>query len=183
VRALTSTAALLLSLPACCLAAEHGAPVMIAAVDSIPSMPIAQPDARPISAGVLAVLPEEPATSRLPGAPLSFYLYRLRGRVDTRTPAPNEPIEQMEAPTFNDQSMLRMIQASPLASISREIRADKFNIDDGVAEDFAICYRMNARTSVQVIPGDPAPVKLPITSMANNMGVTVGMVVRLSRSR
>lgn len=176
------TAALLLSLPACCLASEHEAPVMIAAADSAPSIPLIQPEARPASSGVIASLPEEPL-GQLPGAPLSFYLYRLRGRVETRTPAPNEPIEQMEAPRFNDQSMMHMIQASPLATVSRTIRADRFNTDDAVADDFAICYRLNARSSVQVIPGDPAPVKLPITSMANNMGVTVGMVLRLSRNR
>jgi hypothetical protein len=101
--------------------------------------------------------------------------------VDTTTPAPNEPIEQMEAPRFNDQSMLRMIQASPLAAVSRSIRAERFNTEDGTTGDFAVCYRLNERSSVQVIPGDPAPVKLPVTSMANNMGLTLGMAVRLSR--
>ena len=180
-RVSTVAAALLFSLPVCCSAAttEHEAPVLMAAVDSIPSIPITPPDARPLSAGVIT-LPEEPA-GQLPGAPLSFYLYRLRGRVETAPPAPSEPIEQMEAPHFDDQSMLHRIQTSPLALVSRRIRADKFNTNDAVANDFAICYRLNARSSVQVVPGDPAPVKLPITSMANNMGVTVGMVVRLSR--
>ncbi|WP_041592389.1 hypothetical protein [Terriglobus roseus] len=181
VRVSTVAAALLFSLPVCCSAAtEHESPVLIAAADSVPSLPINQPDARPLSSGVIA-LPEEPA-GQLPGAPLSLYLFRLRGSVETAPPALNEPIEQMEAPRFDDQSMLHRIQASPLAPVSRHIRADKFNTNDAVASDFAICYRLNRRSSLQVIPGDPAPVKLPITSMANNMGVTVGMVLRLSRS-
>ena len=184
VRVSSLTAVLLLLLPACCLAAthEHEAPVLVAAADSVPTIPMAQPEMRPTSAGVAEPLPEAP-TDQLPGAPLSFYLFRLRGRVETVPPVVNEPTEQMEAPKFDDQSMLHMIQASPLAPVSRRIRADKFNTDDAVLDDFAICYRLNGRSSVQVIPGDPAPVKLPVATMANNMGVTVGMVVRLSHSR
>ena len=62
--------------------------------------------------------------------------------------------------------------------------AERFNTEDGSSVDaFAICYRLNGRSSVQVIPGDPAPVKIPVSSMANNTGVTVGMVLRLSKTR
>jgi hypothetical protein len=175
----------LLSVPACCVAATTArteAPLLMAAADSIPTLsPMGAPDARPASPGVEA-LPEAPV-DQVPGAPLSFYLFRLRGSVDSARPAPTEPIEQMEAPRFDDQSSLRLIQSSPLAYAARRIRADRFNTEDAVMDDFAICYRLTSRSSLQVIPGDPAPVKLPVATMANNTGVTVGMVLKLSRNR
>jgi hypothetical protein len=156
--------------------------MLMAAVDSIPTLPlVAAPEAHPMSPGVEA-LPEAPS-DQLPGAPLSFYLFRLRGSVDSTRPAPTEPIEQMESPRYDDQSSLRLIQSSPLAGAAHRIRAERFNTQDSVMDDFAICYRLSSRSSLQVIPGDPAPVKLPVVTMANNMGVTVGMVLRLSRTR
>ena len=64
----------------------------------------------------------------------------------------------------------------------RHLGAQRFNTADGsMLGDFAICYRVSGRSSIEVIPGDPAPVKLPVVSMANNTGVTVGMVFRLSK--
>ena len=82
-------------------------------------------------------------------------------------------------------SGLSMLESMPLAgTAARRMGANRFNTDDGSSMDaFAICYRLNGRSSVQVIPGDPAPVKIPVTSMANNMGVTVGMVLKLSKNR
>ena len=72
----------------------------------------------------------------------------------------------------------------PLINAAMRFGGRNFNTDDGSSINaFAICYRLNARSSVQVIPGDPAPVKLPVASMKNNTGVTVGMVYRLSRRR
>ena len=78
--------------------------------------------------------------------------------------------------------MLSLVEASPIGGVARRIQAQRFNTDDGVsANDFAICYRLNSRSSVQDIPRDPAPVKIPAGGFANNAGVTLGMVVRLSR--
>ena len=83
-----------------------------------------------------------------------------------------------------DAPSVSLIEASPLAGAARRIGAQKFNTADGsMIDSFAICYRISKRSSVQVVPGDPAPVKLPIATMQNKMGVTVGMVVRLSRAR
>ena len=72
----------------------------------------------------------------------------------------------------------------PLVNAAMRFGSRNFNTDDGSSMNaFAICYRINRRSSVQVIPGDPAPVKLPVASMKNNTGVTVGMVYRLSKRR
>lgn len=70
----------------------------------------------------------------------------------------------------------------PLLSAAMRMTGGKLNTQDGsLLNAFAICYRLNGRSSVQVIPGDPAPVKLPVATMANNMGVTIGMVYRLTQ--
>ncbi|MGI4757422.1 MAG: hypothetical protein ACRYGF_11325 [Janthinobacterium lividum] len=86
-------------------------------------------------------------------------------------------------PAGSAMSMRSVMQSTPLAAPARYIHAQRFNTEDGSSlEAFTICYRLSNRSSVQVIPGDPAPVKIPVTSMANNMGVTVGMVLRLSKT-
>ncbi len=72
------------------------------------------------------------------------------------------------------------LASMPLAGAAKRLGAQRFNTDDGsMLDDFAICYRMSGRSSIEVIPGDPAPVKLPVATLANNTGVTVGLVVRL----
>ena len=83
-----------------------------------------------------------------------------------------------------DGPRIGLLESSPLAGAARRMRSQNFNTEDGSLVDaFAICYRLNSRSSLQVIPGDPAPVKMAVTTMANNTGVTVGMVVRLSKQR
>jgi hypothetical protein len=195
---LTPKIAVLLSLvvPACCHAAdktEHAdaAPVLIAGMGGMaPSIPGVAHDLVPSSAGVTSMLPDtpdfHPGAQRHPGAPLSFYLFRFAAAMDQTTePSVEEPMEQkpgLESATFDDPSMMSLVGASPIGGAAHRIRADRFNTDDGsMMYDFAICYRLSKHSSVEVIPGDPAPVKIPVARMANNMGVTVGMVVRLNR--
>ncbi len=133
--------------------------------------------AQPVSAGIAESLPETPAVAVAPlrfnaaGEEQAARASRKPSRVSVTSVAlPDEP------------GMLSLVEASPIGGVARRMQAQRFNTDDGVsANDFAICYRLNSRSSLQVIPGDPAPVKIPVSSFANNAGVTVGMVVRLSR--
>jgi hypothetical protein len=149
--------------------------------DAIPTLPLLAPT-RKASAGVAASLPETP-DAQIPGTQLPFYLFQ-RGETTPTTVVP-EAADRVtfEEPTFDEPSMASLIDASPIAGAARRIGSQNFNTEDGVLDDFAICYRINRRASVQVIPGDPAPVKIPVATLQNNMGVTVGMVVRLSRKR
>jgi hypothetical protein len=78
---------------------------------------------------------------------------------------------------------MSMLDSLPLVATARHISGGRFNTTDSSTEDFAICYRLSRTAGLQVIPGDPAPVKLPVSMMANNKGVTVGMVLKLSRAR
>ncbi len=74
------------------------------------------------------------------------------------------------------------LASMPLAGTAHRLAAGRFNTDDGsMLDDFAICYRISGRSSIEIIPGDPAPVKLPVVSIANSTGVTVGLVVRLAK--
>lgn len=60
----------------------------------------------------------------------------------------------------------------------------RFNTGDGSSvESFALCYRMSSRVGFQMVPGDPAPVKLAISSLSNNTGVTVGLTLKLLHRR
>ena len=82
----------------------------------------------------------------------------------------------------SQESMVASLDAIPVIGTLRRRAGRRFNTDDGSSvDDFAICYRLSPRLGLQVIPGDPAPVKLAVTSVANNAGVTVGMTWRLSR--
>ncbi len=147
-------------------------------LDAIPNLPLFSTSGRIGSAGVAPSLPDEPDTT-IPGTQLPFYLINV-GKMSITRPAGAERVSVTE-PTF-DAPEVSLIDASPLAGVAHRIGAQKFNTDDGsMLYDFAICYRLNKRSSVEVIPGDPAPVKLPVVTMQNNMGVTVGLVVRLAR--
>jgi hypothetical protein len=186
-------AALCFLMPVCASAAEHPAhtaetapvlPENVAAlsfdgVDAIPNVMLASvATGRVASAGVAASLPDLPETT-IPGTQLPFYLLRIGAITLPNAPQPERV--SLTEPTF-DEPEVSLIDASPLAGVAHKIGAQKFNTNDGsLMYDFAICYRLNKRSSVEVIPGDPAPVKLPVATMQNNMGVTVGMVVRLNR--
>lgn len=169
--------AALLFVPLAPLAAEQpaetpAAPALMAAMDAITPMVRLSVAAhgKPASAGVASSLPERPEmqTQRKPWQAVQ----RLQRPAPASTRVGNV--------TLPDDPGISTLQASPLAGAARRVGAQRFNTDDGSsADDFAICYRLNERSSVQVIPGDPAPVKLPVSSMRNNTGVTVGLVVRL----
>ena len=88
-----------------------------------------------------------------------------------------------DARTFPDapSSISSLLDSLPVAGRVHRRAGPRFNTSDGSSVDaFAICYRMTHRIGMQVIPGDPAPVKLAVSSVANNTGVTVGMTLRLS---
>ena len=105
-------------------------------------------------------------------------------RVPARPQVPVTVMQGIETVSLPDGPGVSTLDASPLAGLARRVGAQRFNTDDGSsADDFAICYRLSGRSSVQVIPGDPAPVKIPVSSMSNNTGVTVGLVVRLFKAR
>jgi hypothetical protein len=187
---------ILLAIPACslCHAAdkEHPElpPVLLAGMgEGIPSLSGLSPNVRPASAGVSNPLPEMPefqgTAPRHPGAPLSFYLFRFGAALEEQgVEEPKEQKQNLESPIFDESQQVSLLNSSPLSGAARRIRADRFNTDDGsMMYDFAICYRLSRWSSVEVIPGDPAPVKIPVTQLSNNMGVTVGMVVRLNRLR
>lgn len=149
-------------------------PALMAAMDAIAPMVrlSTAAHARPASAGVAASLPEQP------------HAQQSAWRVPLLGSASAYGHEAMDTVTLPDGPGVSTLEASPLAGAARRVGARRFNTDDGSSvDDFAICYRLNGRSSVQVIPGDPAPVKLPVSSMSNNTGVTVGLVVRLFRAQ
>ena len=189
-------AALCLAVPSLCFAAaahtteEHAAApagvVLFASLDlNVEDLMFSLPvGVRPVSSGVMESLPDGPDDGDVVGSQLPHFLQKFSvGRQEWAPEAPSElgPHSQMTEPEFEDPSMLSMVEASPIGGAAHALRAERFNTDDGVMDDFAICYRLNKLASVQVIPGDPAPVKLPVVNMKNNTGVTVGMVFRLGR--
>ena len=78
-------------------------------------------------------------------------------------------------------SVLESLDAMPVVGTVRRRAGRRFNTEDASMDDFAICYRLTSRLGLQVIPGDPSPVKLAVTSIANNTGVTFGMTWRMSQ--
>ncbi len=78
-------------------------------------------------------------------------------------------------------SIAESLDALPVIGTMRRRTGRRFNTDDASVDDFAICYRLSSRLGFQIIPGDPAPVKLAVTSVANNTGVTFGMTWKLPR--
>ena len=99
-------------------------------------------------------------------------------------PAGSGPVARGSRISFTTQQGhgVSPLASMPFAGTARRLGAQRFNTDDGsMLDDFAICYRMSARSSIEIIPGDPAPVKLPVVSMANNTGVTVGLVFRMAK--
>lgn len=181
----TSRLYLTLSMLACCALAhaakkDHPADATVLLATADPSVsPIhvaaAAIEARPESAGIADGLPEMPEVA-------AAFSVNVLLHPALRRPEPSRL--SMATVRLPDAPGVSLLEASPLAGMARRMGAQKFNTDDGSDVDaFAICYRLSKRASLQVIPGDPAPVKIPVTTMANNMGVTVGMVVRLSRSR
>ena len=161
-------------------AANAPAGTLIASLGE-PSLPVTsvtftREHAQPVSAGIADSLPDMPAAAI---APLTF---NAAGTMQAKTSRRPSRLSVENATLHEEPGVLSLVEASPVRGIARHIQAQRFNTDDGVsANDFAICYRLNNRSSVQIIPGDPAPVKIPVNSFANNAGVTVGMVVRLSR--
>lgn len=160
----------LLVLPCACSAAtlrpvpnDKGQPVEVASLE-LPATSAAGNDAETLD---LPEAPELVETYRAPTAQLH--------------PA-KEARLTIEKPEFNSTSVSPLYSLPVVGNVAVKMGAEKFNTDDGSSIDaFAICYRLNTRASVQVVPGDPAPVKIPVTTMANNMGVTVGMVYRLNK--
>lgn len=79
-----------------------------------------------------------------------------------------------------DPGVLTVVASVPAGDRILRMGGGHFNTQDGSKPDaFAICYRISDRTSIEVIPGDPAPVKLPVSTVGNNEGVTAGIVFRL----
>ena len=124
-------------------------------------------------------------TSALSGLPVlpqvalrSLYLPLATYRTATRRKTPGSDTRTLpDAPS----SLTAFLESVPVAGRIHRRAGPRFNTSDGSSVDaFAICYRMTHRLGMQVIPGDPAPVKLAVSSMANNTGVTVGMTLRLS---
>ena len=155
--------------------------VLVASVEE-PTIPVivvapAGEHTKPASSGIAESLPETPAAIAV--APLQFNVNQTAHMARTSQKPARVSVGNVELP--DEPGMLSLVEASPIGGAARRIQAQRFNTDDGVSDDFAICYRFNNRSSLQVIPGDPAPVKIPVSSFANNAGITIGMVVRLSR--
>jgi hypothetical protein len=160
----------LLVLPCACSAAtlrpvpaDKAQPAELAALE-LPAVPAADTDAVELD------LPEAPELVESYVAPAA------------QTHSAHNERFTLEKQEFSSTSVNPLYSLPVVGNVAVRMGAENFNTDDGSSLDaFAICYRLNARASVQVLPGDPAPVKIPVTTMANNMGVTVGMVYRLSR--
>lgn len=86
-----------------------------------------------------------------------------------------------DAPSVAARDGGNALEAMPGSVRFRRMTNERFNTTDGSFGDFAICYRLAKRYALQVVPGDPAPVKLPVSTIQNNTGVTIGMVVRVGR--
>ena len=67
-------------------------------------------------------------------------------------------------------SLAESLDALPVIGTVRRRAGRRFNTDDASIDDFAICYRLSSHLGFQLIPGDPAPVKLAVTSVSNNAG-------------
>ena len=121
-----------------------------------------------------AAAKEEEAT--LPDAPATPAL-TVSTKVASRRTTPRLSLARPEfAQTVSP------LYSVPLVNAAIRLGGHNFNTDDGSSINaFAICYRLNRRSSLQLIPGDPAPVKLPVSTVRNNAGVTIGMVYRLTR--
>ncbi len=167
--------AIALLLLCCCpaFAAVAGTSGTAAASSVSVNSPIDLPAASPILAAVLTALPEDA-------------IYRMSIPVRTESTAvihrhsPNQPMSMPQLANTSDLGPI--LDAIPMAGRIQRKAGQRFNTTDGSSVDtFAICYRMNRRLGMQVIPGDPAPVKLAVTSVENNEGVTVGLTLRLSR--
>ena len=148
-------------------AAEGGVPVPVAGL-SAPATAASQP-AEP--AGAVASLPDLPVIRE------TTSLHALPAEKQLQAPRPSRI-----SFTTQQRQGVSPLASMPFAGTARRLGAQRFNTVDGsMLDDFAICYRMSGRSSIEIIPGDPAPVKLPVVSMANNTGVTVGLVLRLSK--
>lgn len=85
---------------------------------------------------------------------------------------------------FTTDNLADALNPIPVVGSMYRRAGKRFNTADGSSVDaFAICYRMSNHVGFQLVPGDPAPVKLAVTSLANNTGVTVGMTWKLFRKR
>ena len=81
-----------------------------------------------------------------------------------------------DAPSFS-----QLIDAIPVGERMRRIGRTHLNTSDAsMKNDFALCYRIDRRWGLQMIPGDPTPVKAPVASFKDADGVTVGVVMRLA---
>jgi hypothetical protein len=138
----------------------------------LPTLVAASPDSESPLAAEAESLPDLP--------PVRTLVLSFRGDMAGRSTPVNRPSRiSFGKPQSAGVSPLASM---PLAGAARRLGAERFNTDDGsMLDDFAICYRMSGRSSIEIIPGDPAPVKLPVVSMANSTGVTVGLVVRLAK--
>ncbi len=167
--------AIALLLLCCCpaFAAVAGTNGTAAASSVSVNSPIDLPVASPVLAAVLPALPEN-AIARMPMQAATESVTMIHRH------SPNQP---MSMPRLADTSELGpILDAIPMAGRIHRKAGQRFNTTDGSSVDaFAICYRMNHRLGMQVIPGDPAPVKLAVSSLSNNTGLTVGMTLRLSR--
>lgn len=100
--------------------------------------------------------------------------------------APAESLQEEEslpdAPSVaRHRDAMDSLVGMPVAVRLRRMTNERFNTRDGSFGDFAVCYRLGQHYALQVVPGDPAPVKLPVSTIQNNTGVTVGMVIRVGK--
>lgn len=148
--------------------ASEGGVLLPVARLSAPVTTAAQPSE---SSGTAAGLPDLPMMKET----ISFQALPMEKPLQTPRPS------RISFTTQQGQGV-SPLASMPFAGAARRLGAQRFNTEDGsMLDDFAICYRMSGRSSIEIIPGDPAPVKLPVVSMANNTGVTVGLVLRLSK--
>ena len=83
--------------------------------------------------------------------------------------------QQQDAPTISG-----LLASLPAGDRLLRIGADRFSTDDGgIPDAFSIDYRLSSRASLEIIPGDQTPMKLPVTTIGNNEGVAFGVVFRL----
>jgi len=153
-------------------------PALVAAISpSISLLPSMSPVR--LSSVPISFLPDLSVANQVTTAPLLSHFLSL-GVTTAYTSARGFAIRNAEPTATGDLG--KTLDPIPVVGSMYRRTGTHFNTDDGSnVNAFAICYRLNRRLGFQMVPGDPAPVKLAVTSLANNTGVTVGMTWKLSR--
>ena len=159
--------------------------LLLATVADARPCPGETPDANiaaPVAAPAMAAMMTRPSAARLqPALLLQPARQTLRAMVAGLYTATAARSTTLSPATSRRESLDALPVIGTVIGTVQRRAGRRFNTEDASIDDFAICYRLSSRVGLQMIPGDPAPVKLAVTSMANNAGVTLGMTWRLSR--